>query len=280
MTLADIKQLYNEGNKVAGRKALIDYLKNNPTDDSTWAYLGAKCTDLGERKFCYEQALEIADNPTIQARLDKLEDYDSAEPPEFLAVAAKKSRLPVIVGSLLGLGLFCGVCLCVGTLWLFPPEPRRMAVAPTATPAPTLAPTDTPTAMSTATNEPIPTESAPPDPSATPTVAPTLAPTATPTTNWELSAKDMCEILMKRKLQAPDTAKFNHTHFEIVPILRFTQTFTDYTPINPNGLWYVEGDVSSVNGFNARLTSDYVCIIDYDAVKDKAILAKFILKPR
>lgn len=264
MNLADIKQLYNEGNKVAGRKALIGYLKSNPTDDSAWAYLGAKCTNLGERKFCYEKALEIADNPTIRARLDKLADYDSAKPPEFLAVPAKKNRLPIIVGSTLGLGLFCAVCLCVGTLSLFPPEPRHMVVAPTATPAAIIASTDTP----------VPTELTPPTPTAT-----------TTPDGSDLMAKVKCEQYVTEHLKVPDSADFGGMFDQRQKVVLITpdeikQRYPKFTLKNPKGVWMVTGYVDSLNLFNVRLTSDYVCLLDFDWHEDTWRVVDFSLKAR
>jgi len=84
MTLDNIKTLYNEGNKETGRAQLIELLQAEPENAKAWAYFGAKTIDLEQRKYCYLKSLEFEpDNATIQARLDKLNEYDPVAPPEF-----------------------------------------------------------------------------------------------------------------------------------------------------------------------------------------------------
>jgi len=84
MTLDNIKTLYNEGNKETGRAQLIELLQAEPENAKAWAYFGAKTIDLEQRKYCYLKSLEFEpDNATIQARLDKLDQYDPVAPPEF-----------------------------------------------------------------------------------------------------------------------------------------------------------------------------------------------------
>jgi len=84
MTLDNIKTLYNEGDKETGRAQLIELLEAEPENAKAWAYFGAKTIDLEQRKYCYLKSLEFEpDNATIQARLDKLDEYDPVAPPEF-----------------------------------------------------------------------------------------------------------------------------------------------------------------------------------------------------
>jgi len=84
MTLDNIKALYNEGDRETGRAQLIELLEAEPENAKAWAYLGAKSTDLEQRKYCYLKSLEFEpDNATIQTRLDKLDEYDPVAPPEF-----------------------------------------------------------------------------------------------------------------------------------------------------------------------------------------------------
>jgi len=145
MTLQQAKDLFNEGDKAQGRKVLIAHLQAAPADDLAWAYLGAKCTNLGERKYCYLKALEIAYSSNTQERLNKLAEVEPIPLPELAARPAakkqksaptlppQKSRFPFILVAGLGFVGACLFCFCTFIVVALPP-PKPTAVASVATP--------------------------------------------------------------------------------------------------------------------------------------------------
>lgn len=100
--LAEAIKLIHEGNKPEAGKLLIEIVKENPTDDSVWYYLGLCVKENNHKKHCFTKALEL--NPENQLAKDELFKLTEIEfEKEAVEVFEKDSQKQEVLTDILNL---------------------------------------------------------------------------------------------------------------------------------------------------------------------------------
>jgi len=103
------------------------------------------------------------------------------------------------------------------------------------------------------------------------TVVPTKVtePTPTPTPS-AIDAEIMCQRFVKDMLRSPSTASFggwledlDEAEF-ITDKIKVDNLVPDTRTLHGSGVWLVNGEVDSENGFGAMIRSRYMCVLDDD----------------